>query len=222
MSSIVLHTTWEFNFNPPPSFAHSFLPFKKLRQGNYIIQTQVISKVRKNECITIIEAGNFVLFQQLRCKGSTDAYLPPWSGIDVANDENKAFQHQAEIIGQQGVGVNGQTLFAGQNTNNESTGVNVNPEDLTYSNVEDASTATNVKGQMQKTLPEQEPEPESIYEISPPSSPSKSSSPFKPLPYSVSKKGKKRQANAGDGEEKPEGTNTKQVLVASLEAIKEN
>lgn len=165
--------------------------------------------------------GNFVLFQQLRCKGSTDAYLPPWSGTDVANDENKDFQHQAEIIGQQGVGVNGQTTFAGQNTNNESTGVNVNPEDLTYSNVEDASTATNVKGQMQKTLPEQEPEPESIYEISPPSSPSKSSSPFKPLPYSVSKKGKKRQANAGDGEEKSEGTNTKQVLMASLEAIKE-
>ena len=99
----------------------------------------------------------------------------------------------------------------------------MNPEDLTYSNVEDASTATNVKGQMQKTksLPEQEPEPESIYEISPPSSPSKSSSPFKPLPYSVSKKGKKIQANAGDGEEKSEGTNTKQVLMASLEAIKE-
>lgn len=154
------------------------------------------------------------IIQQLRCKGSTDAYLPPWSGIDVANNENEDFQHQAEIIGQQGVGVNGQTLFAGQNTNNESTGVNVNPEDLTYSNVEDASTATNVKGQMQKTLPEQEPEPESIYEISPPSSPSKSSSPFKPLPYSVSKKGKKRQANAGDGEEKPEGTYTKQDVPA--------
>lgn len=169
-----------------------------------------------------IETGNFVLFQQLRCKGSTDAYLPPWSGIDVANDENKDFQCQAEIIGQQGVGVKGQTTCAGQNTNNESTGVNVNPEDLTYSNVEDASTATNVKGEMQKTLPEHEPEPESIYEISPPpSSPSKSSSPFKPLPYSVSKKEKKGQANAADGKEKSEGSNTKQVLVAPLEASKE-
>ena len=208
-------------FQPTP-FLRSFLSSfeeatsRKLNQSN----TSHI-KSKKKKCITVIEAGNFVLFQQLRCKGSTDAYLPPWSGIDVANDENKAFQHQAEIIEQQGVGVNGQTTLAGQNTNNESTGVNVNPEDLTYSNVEDASTATNVKGQMQKTLPEQEPEPESIYEISPPSSPSKSSSPFKPLPYSVSKKGKKRQANAGDGEEKSEGTNTKQVLMASLEAIKE-
>lgn len=219
MSGIVLHTIWEFNFNPPPLFPLSFL---LLRSYVKEIKSFKHIKNKKKKCITIIETGNFVLFQQLRCKGSTDAYLPPWSGIDVANDENKDFQPQAEIIGQQGVGVNGQTTFAGQNTNNESTGVNVNPEDLTYSNVEGASTATNVKGEMQKTLPEHEPEPESIYEISPPpSSPSKSSSPFKPLPYSVSKKEKKGQANAADGKEKSEGSNTKQVLVTSLEASEE-
>ena len=180
----------------PPSFLLSFLSRSYVKEIKSF--KHAVSKIRKK--LIAIKTGNFALFQQLRCKGSTDAYLPPWSGIDVANDENKDCQCQAEI-GQQGVEGDGQTAFAIQNPNDESRQVNVNPEDLTYSNVE---------GQMHNTLPEHESEPETIYEISPQSSsPSKSSTPFKPLPYSLSKKKKEGQA---DGKEKSEGTSTKQVL----------
>ena len=87
--------------------------------------------------------------QQLCNEGSSEVYLPSWSGIGVISGDNKKKDspNDGEFIEQQHVSKDDPTAVTGQSTNNESSRVNADPEDLTYSNIEGVhismSTSTN-------------------------------------------------------------------------------
>ncbi|XP_068758351.1 uncharacterized protein [Montipora capricornis] len=76
--------------------------------------------------------------QQLCNEGSSEVYLPSWSGIDVISGDNKKKDspNDGECIEQQHVSKDDPTAVTGQSTNNESSRVDANSEDLTYSNIE--------------------------------------------------------------------------------------